>query len=488
MPQLPTPSLIGMAREAAEAALTTANLAVGPITSTPDATVPSGNVLSQNPVAGASVDPGSAVSLTLSSGPAPSVVPSVVGLTREAAEAALTAAGFTIGSVTNIPSGTVPSGRVVSQDPVAGVALTSGAPVSLAFSSGVSQSVTPNLVGLTREAAEAALTAAGLTIGIVTSTAHATVASGSVVTQSPIAGAPLTPGTAVNLVVSAGRPQVAVPSLVGLSREAAEAAITSAGLTIGTVTTTSMPSGGVINEFPPAGSLLSSGSTVNLEVSQTTWYERAALAIRVIPWTNLMFFVLGLGLLAVIVGGIWSERGFLIALADEENARGLITFLIAITTVGIALILAISTIVLKSGEDNDARFDRGKQVLTMLIGVLGTIVGFYFGSAQNNDNAQAPLTVTAVECQPTSINSGTSATCSVTLSAESSGNGVVVTLASDNAAITVPNSIPVPVGTASAEFSAQAGTVTEAQKATVTATLNEAKQTAVLIVNPDAPK
>lgn len=29
----------------------------------------------------------------------------------------------------------------------------------------------------------------------------------------------------------------------------------------------------------------------------------------------------------------------------------------------------------------DKRFDRGKQVLTALIGVLGTIVGFYFGSS-----------------------------------------------------------------------------------------------------------
>jgi hypothetical protein len=33
------------------------------------------------------------------------------------------------------------------------------------------------------------------------------------------------------------------------------------------------------------------------------------------------------------------------------------------------------------GEDADKRFDRGKQVLTTMIGILGTIVGFYFATA-----------------------------------------------------------------------------------------------------------
>jgi hypothetical protein len=32
------------------------------------------------------------------------------------------------------------------------------------------------------------------------------------------------------------------------------------------------------------------------------------------------------------------------------------------------------------GDAGDKRFDRGKQVLSVMIGVLGTIVGFYFGS------------------------------------------------------------------------------------------------------------
>ncbi len=93
----------------------------------------------------------------------------------------------------------------------------------------------------------------------------------------------------------------------------------------------------------------------------------------------------------VLVGIIWglaqADGWFLTELADEKKARGLITFLIAITTVGIALILALSTVVLDDGPDK--RFDRGKQVLTILIGVLGTIVGFYFRAA-NAETSQGP--------------------------------------------------------------------------------------------------
>jgi hypothetical protein len=74
----------------------------------------------------------------------------------------------------------------------------------------------------------------------------------------------------------------------------------------------------------------------------------------------------------------------------------LITFLIAFTTVSIAVVLAISTLFLGSGNDtaDAARFDRGKQVLTTLIGILGTIVGFYYGSAIPNQPTQPATELT----------------------------------------------------------------------------------------------
>jgi hypothetical protein len=106
-----------------------------------------------------------------------------------------------------------------------------------------------------------------------------------------------------------------------------------------------------------------------------------------IDWTkmvpNLIYGAIAALLLVVIVWGLSGERGFLESLGDRTVARGLITFLITFTTIGIAIILAISTLFSSGTLDGDKRFDQGKQVLTVLIGILGTIVGFYFGSSSD---------------------------------------------------------------------------------------------------------
>ncbi len=63
------PDVVGLARAAAEAAITGAGLVVGTVTQRSSDTVPAGNVISQDPAAGTGVLRGSAVSLVVSSGP-----------------------------------------------------------------------------------------------------------------------------------------------------------------------------------------------------------------------------------------------------------------------------------------------------------------------------------------------------------------------------------------------------------------------------------
>lgn len=64
---------------------------------------------------------------------------------------------------------------------------------------------------------------------------------------------------------------IATPNTVGLSQSAATAAINQAGLILGTITMTAdnaVPAGDVISQAPAAGTLVNSGTAVNLVVSQ----------------------------------------------------------------------------------------------------------------------------------------------------------------------------------------------------------------------------
>jgi beta-lactam-binding protein with PASTA domain len=216
------------------------------------------------------VNAGSAVNLVVSSGPAQVAVPNVAGQTQAAATAALTTAGLVLGTVTTQPSNTVASGSVISQSPPAGTQVNAGSAVNLVVSSGAGQVPVPNVLGETQAAATTSITSAGLVLGTVTTQSSSTVPSGSVIGENPAPGTQVNVGSAVNLVVSSGLAQVAVPNVVGLPQSAPTTSITSAGLVLGTVTTQSsstVPSGSVISENPAAGTEVNAGSAVNLVVS-----------------------------------------------------------------------------------------------------------------------------------------------------------------------------------------------------------------------------
>jgi hypothetical protein len=104
--------------------------------------------------------------------------------------------------------------------------------------------------------------------------------------------------------------------------------------------------------------------------------------------------ILGFVVLIVIIFNI-SRSNFINSLTDKETARGLITFLVVFTTVAIALILALYTLLssITVREDLKDRFGYGKEVLTALIGILGTILGFYFASSTQESPRDATRAV-----------------------------------------------------------------------------------------------
>ena len=93
----------------------------------------------------------------------------------------------------------------------------------------------------------------------------------------------------------------------------------------------------------------------------------------------------------------------------------------------------------------------------------------------------SPVTVSSLTCNPASLTSGTSTTCTVTLSKTAPAGGSAVALSSNNALLPVPAStITVPAGLATTTFSATAGNIATGQNATLTATLNSVSQTATI--------
>ena len=125
-----------MPQSEAQPAIVAAFLVVGTITQDYDANIPSGNVISSEPVAGTKVSGGSAVNLLISMGPVPSIVPNVIGMTKADAEAAIVASGLTVGSVTEGYSETVAEGNIIGQNPSGGEEVPAGSTVNLVVSKG----------------------------------------------------------------------------------------------------------------------------------------------------------------------------------------------------------------------------------------------------------------------------------------------------------------------------------------------------------------
>jgi RHS repeat-associated protein len=130
------PNIAGQTQAVASAAIIAAGCGVGEISET-NAAIPSGQVISQLPIAATVILGGEAVSLVVSKGPAPGVVPYVVGESLTAANAKLALSTF-VSTVTTQFSTTIPTGLVMAQVPVAGTVQAAGAtnPVALTVSAG----------------------------------------------------------------------------------------------------------------------------------------------------------------------------------------------------------------------------------------------------------------------------------------------------------------------------------------------------------------
>lgn len=228
------PDVTGITQDEAAQALESAGLRLGEVGQAADPDVPTGLVVGQEPAAGAEVDEGSAVALTVSSGPGTVAVPDVVGMTRAEAEDALAAAGFVPASVLQYDL-TAPSGQVVEQLPAGGEEAATGSEVGLLVSRGrpVVEVSVPDVTGMAQDEATASLADAGL-VAVPVEAYAADVPEGDVAGQEPAAGDRVAPLTEVLLTVSlgAGATTAVVPDVVGLTQAKATTELEAAGFTV----------------------------------------------------------------------------------------------------------------------------------------------------------------------------------------------------------------------------------------------------------------
>ncbi len=282
---VPVPNVVGQTLASAKTVIEGSNLKVGATTLQTSASVPAGNVISQNPAAGAEVAPGTAVNLVVSSGteaPTPPPVtggdipvPDVKGLTKTAAADILRSVGLSVGATRQRFDDQAPAGIVVDQSPAAGARVAVATPVTLTVSLGPAGVLTiPDVSGQPEAVAQSNLQNAGFSIGGTLRQPDPTMAVGNVIRTEPAAGTQADIGSAVTLIVSEGfsQPQqVAVPDVTGNTVEDAREILFAVGLfRVGGITVqrnVDIPAGRVSGQVPAAGTPVAYGTTINLFVS-----------------------------------------------------------------------------------------------------------------------------------------------------------------------------------------------------------------------------
>ena len=195
-------------------------------------------------------------------------VPDVVGKRTGNATQLLQDRGFEV-EIVPIQSDTVAEDRVAGQSPKRGTEADEGSTVTITVSSGPGEAPVPVVQGLPQDEAADKLRAAGFRTEVRREFSD-TVRSGRVIETSPSEGSTVRKGSTVTLVVSRGREQVAVPDLVGATREDAERQLRDAGLEAAFTERESADEdpGTVLEQDPPAGTEIGKGRTVDLVVAK----------------------------------------------------------------------------------------------------------------------------------------------------------------------------------------------------------------------------
>lgn len=259
------PQVLGLSLEAAQQRLEAADLVPRIADGEYSRQVEAGFILDVDPAEGTTLEPGDRVTLTPSLGHEPVPVPDLVGKTVPRARELLRAADLRLGRVTKAYDEELAAGQIVEQSVRAKGEADFRSEIDVVVSRGPQPQPVPRVTGRTQEEATSLLQGAGFLV-VVEEEFSDDVARGRVISQRPEKGTELQPGNTVTIVVSKGPPEFPMPDVVGMSKDAAVARLTSLGLEVDVVLV--KPDGSkVVFQEPAVGATVHAGDVVHIYVA-----------------------------------------------------------------------------------------------------------------------------------------------------------------------------------------------------------------------------
>lgn len=259
------PSIVGATEKEAISTLSPLGLTLVISQKRFDEEISDGQIIESDPAGGGKVDAGGQVKAVISKGAERYLIPSLVGLTPEAAVNLLAKLPIKVGDLTEVFNVKTPKGFVISSSPAAGEKVKRDAVIDLLISKGIQTIDVTSYVGKSADQALNELTDSGFDVEMVDQFSESVLA-GAVVSQVPSGGTPLAKGAKITLTISKGSQYVFIPNVFSLTEAKGRAALTDLELKVVVKKIGVKQVKAVTNISPKVGTQIKRGSTVTITV------------------------------------------------------------------------------------------------------------------------------------------------------------------------------------------------------------------------------
>ena len=259
------PSTVGATQSEVTAALTPLGLTSIVTEKQFSEDIAEGRVIQSIPEAGGRIDQGGAVKLIISKGAERYTLPSVTGLTPEAAAKVLAQFPLSVQPNSEEFSAKVPKGYVIDSNPPAGEKVKRDALIVVRVSKGIEQIALTSYIGKSADQALNELQASGFNV-VSTYGFSETQLAGEVISQKPAGGGTADKGAKVTLVISKGTQFAYIPNLFSIEEGKAVQSLKDLDLKVVVKKIGKKSVKKVTSISPKVGSKVKRGSTVTITV------------------------------------------------------------------------------------------------------------------------------------------------------------------------------------------------------------------------------